>query len=74
MYSKFTYAATSSTLTTGTQTISAAPTLLAEVGSYNLNVVACVTANPSSCVQCTIVGVSVTNPYIPPYFDPALQN
>ena len=62
MYSKFSYASTSPTLTSGTQTISAAPTLLAEVGNYNIIVNACVTANPSSCAQCTIVGVTVINP------------
>ncbi len=55
---------TSLTSITGTQTISAEPTLPAEVGNYSLIVVACVTANPTSCAQCSLeVSVSITKPY-----------
>lgn len=49
MFSKFTYTATSSTSTSGTQAISAAPTLATEVGIYSINVVACIVSNPTSC-------------------------
>lgn len=47
MHSKFTYAADTPTFTTGTQTITAAPTLAAEVGNYAVNVVACLIDNPA---------------------------
>jgi len=45
MHLKFTYAANSPTSTTGSQTITAAPTLAAEVGNYAVNVVACLSDN-----------------------------
>ena len=55
MFTKFNYTATSSNSTTGLQTIGAAPTLFEEIGSYIINLVACVNDNPSSCsVQCSV--------------------
>jgi hypothetical protein len=59
MYSKFSYAATSSTLTSGTQTITAAPTLITEQGVYTIDMVACLVDNPSSCALKCSVAVEV---------------
>lgn len=74
MHSKFTLTKVVTASTAEIQTIRAAPTLFAEIGSYSLNIVACVTDNPTSCtIPCTLA-VDVVSNLQPPYFEPALTN